>query len=444
MTNFTPEEISEILAQFFDVTGKRQYIGARYVPIFGRKDEQTIQWDGGVAPYEPLTIVLYQGNSYTSRTYVPTGIDISNQYYWALTGNYNAQVEAYREEVTSLSDRVTTNENDIDALEGLLPKTDFSDVNTVKKYIDDTATQLANDIDAVPSKSRDVGCLVGDALWVLEVSPSIEEQTRTAYARAKEVGFDFITLLAHIDENGVVAESDYYFDYVIENAAIDNIICDTIKFHFTSFTSDTKMNLYYREVIRLCNKYKDNLSTVYIFNEEPSAVYTYRESCLALINELKIMGYNVGFSMGIYHYAYEFKQYYNDFYTSSIFNNLDVLGINYYPSISLKGSGVSYEDFKYNIHESFISNFRNIVNKPIEITEFGIIPYWECASDPGVWNLSRFPIRTSSHQVITNFWKSMLEGIENSVNRITGWYLYMFDSNNLEVIKTSLSGKVWS
>ena len=48
----------------------REYIGARYVPIFGRKGEESIIWDNS-APYEPLTVVLHQGNSYTSRQFVP-------------------------------------------------------------------------------------------------------------------------------------------------------------------------------------------------------------------------------------------------------------------------------------------------------------------------------------------------------------------------------------
>lgn len=78
-----------------------QYIGARYVPLFA----DPIEWDGSKA-YEPLTIVQYQGNSYTSRQSVPTGIDITNTSYWALTGNYNAQVEAYRREVATYSDRI--------------------------------------------------------------------------------------------------------------------------------------------------------------------------------------------------------------------------------------------------------------------------------------------------------------------------------------------------
>ena len=59
-----------------------QYVGARYVPMFA----EPIDWDITKA-YSPLTIVYYQGNSYTSKQSVPTGTDINNDTYWALTGN---------------------------------------------------------------------------------------------------------------------------------------------------------------------------------------------------------------------------------------------------------------------------------------------------------------------------------------------------------------------
>lgn len=86
----------------------REYVGSRYVPIFGRKNEDSIVWDNSDS-YEPLTVVLYQGNSYTSRQFVPAGIDISNEQFWALTGNYNAQVEQYRSEVRAFDGRITAN-----------------------------------------------------------------------------------------------------------------------------------------------------------------------------------------------------------------------------------------------------------------------------------------------------------------------------------------------
>lgn len=110
---FTDEEIAEIM-KLLDATRRTQYVGARYVPIFGRKGETSIEWDG-TAPYEPLTIVLHQGNSYTSRQYVPTGADINDQKYWANTGNYNAQVEQYRQDVLRYDARITTAQTDADA-----------------------------------------------------------------------------------------------------------------------------------------------------------------------------------------------------------------------------------------------------------------------------------------------------------------------------------------
>lgn len=93
----------------------REYIGSRYVPEFGRHGEESIAWDDS-APYEPLTIVLYQGNSYTSRQYVPAGVPITNETYWAETGNFNAQVEAYRSEVQGFDSRIDALETPIDKI----------------------------------------------------------------------------------------------------------------------------------------------------------------------------------------------------------------------------------------------------------------------------------------------------------------------------------------
>ena len=83
--------------------GITQYIGSRYVPVFA----DTLYWSS-TRTYEPLTITLHEGNSYTSKQYVPAGIDIANGDYWALTGNYNAQVEQYRKEVANYDARITT------------------------------------------------------------------------------------------------------------------------------------------------------------------------------------------------------------------------------------------------------------------------------------------------------------------------------------------------
>ena len=93
--------------------GVRQYVGARYVPVFADPLEWSDQRE-----YEPLTIVAYQGNSYTSVQSVPVGVDIGNTAYWAQTGNYNAQIEAYRREVQAYDGRITANANAIAAHDG--------------------------------------------------------------------------------------------------------------------------------------------------------------------------------------------------------------------------------------------------------------------------------------------------------------------------------------
>lgn len=89
----------------------KQYIGARYVPKFYENPSGGSEWTANTA-YEPLTIVTYGSNSYTSKSDVPASIGNPNENpsYWASTGNYNAQVEEYRQQTIALQadvDKIT-------------------------------------------------------------------------------------------------------------------------------------------------------------------------------------------------------------------------------------------------------------------------------------------------------------------------------------------------
>lgn len=99
------------------------YIGARYVPIFA----DPIEWDKAKS-YEPLTIVTYQGDSYTSKTFVPAQTEITNTEFWVRTGSYNAQVEQYRKEVqevvTKMDDLEESVNNSISSLDSRLTQTE--------------------------------------------------------------------------------------------------------------------------------------------------------------------------------------------------------------------------------------------------------------------------------------------------------------------------------
>lgn len=99
----------------------RQYIGARYVPIFA----DPIEWDSRKS-YEALTIVEYLGGSYTSKKNVPSGIEPTNKDYWVQTGNYNAQIEEYRQEAEEAKN-IANNANDkVNALNPVIESCTFN------------------------------------------------------------------------------------------------------------------------------------------------------------------------------------------------------------------------------------------------------------------------------------------------------------------------------
>lgn len=83
--------------------GTSMYIGARYVPIFA----DPVEWDDE-REYEPLTIVIHDGNCYTSKCYVPKGAQLppypeGQTKYWVKTSDYNYQFADLKKTVLDLS-----------------------------------------------------------------------------------------------------------------------------------------------------------------------------------------------------------------------------------------------------------------------------------------------------------------------------------------------------
>ena len=83
--------------------GTSMYIGARYVPIFA----DPVEWDDE-REYEPLTIVVHNGDCYTSKCYVPKGAQLppypeGQTTYWVKTSDYNYQFADLKKTVTDLS-----------------------------------------------------------------------------------------------------------------------------------------------------------------------------------------------------------------------------------------------------------------------------------------------------------------------------------------------------
>lgn len=120
-----------------------QYIGARYVPKFYEGSSGT-DWEQGVS-YEPLTIVTYSGNSYTSKKVVPSTIDSPNlnPEYWANTGNYNAQIGQFQADLNEVSGEVSQLAYSVGEINGDL---DFISVDTESKDASTTSPIYHGDL----------------------------------------------------------------------------------------------------------------------------------------------------------------------------------------------------------------------------------------------------------------------------------------------------------
>lgn len=184
------------------------YIGARYVPrILG-------EWSADIT-YEPLDVVLYQGTSYTSRTYVPKGIipGESTQEYWALTGNYNAQVEMYRQEVEKYK-------NDVDNLKPYISKT----YTTTLKLIEDTP-KIGTFVETLGYKTINDG---GNSLfYITDVIDETKFQLKIGNLYATIIGDKLNTLQIGCDEindcTSKIQEIINKYNYIELSPIIHNI-----------------------------------------------------------------------------------------------------------------------------------------------------------------------------------------------------------------------------
>lgn len=112
------------------------YMGARYVPLI--KGE----WDN-TQNYEPLSIVINQGNSYTSAQYVPAGIPLQeNGPYWYLTGNFNGQIASVITDINNL--KISNSEI-------------LADINTINANV----VTINSDIDTIKDDIEEINIKIG-------------------------------------------------------------------------------------------------------------------------------------------------------------------------------------------------------------------------------------------------------------------------------------------
>lgn len=165
--------------------GYNQYIGMRYVPLIMGTWTDTVN-------YEPMVVVAYNGNSYISKTYVPAGTLPTNETYWMLAANYNAQVEQYRQEVrqyqqtvdgfsgdisdlegglSALQTRVGDNSDDITAIQGAIRELEYGYL--LVGYVNNSFNAGVLDIDAVVNYTAET--------WTLTTQTSAAANLRRLY-----------------------------------------------------------------------------------------------------------------------------------------------------------------------------------------------------------------------------------------------------------------------
>lgn len=186
----------------------KQYVGARYVPKFANP----VEWAADTS-YEALTIVTFNNASYTSKVPVPptVGNPANNPQYWALTGNYNAQVESYREEVETVKTGLANETNARESADAALHK-------QVDKYY-----LFIGDSYAVES-------VTGTNRWPVTLAKLLKlNDNQYTISAQGSTGFIGITTNKWIDllKNANVTNKEAVTDIIVAGGANDSGVSDT-------------------------------------------------------------------------------------------------------------------------------------------------------------------------------------------------------------------------
>ena len=209
-----------------------QYVGARYVPLF----HTPIEWSDTV-PYEPLTIVTHEGNSYTSKQSVPVGIAITDTRYWIVTGNYNAQVETYRRETKAVADKLDEVNDKADSAKQAADAATARNVEQ-DKSISDVSASVATEADAREKADNTLHTEIGN------VGDAVT--TETTERESADTG-----LSARIDtvSSAVTAETDARTKDVarltkeIESAALSGLYKNITEFGASTSKADNSVEI---------------------------------------------------------------------------------------------------------------------------------------------------------------------------------------------------------
>lgn len=249
-----------------------QYIGNRYVPLFA----DPLDWDK-TKEYEALTIVYYAGNSYTSRQAVPKNIDISDETYWALTGNYNAQIEAYRKEVKAYDARITANTERIEEVDSELAQSISDTADSITKGYKAADAAIEKAYKAVDTEIYEV---LSDHETLIKNNAS---NLTTEVARAKKAEQANTSGIAAETKRATAAEDT--LNQLLDNAAYlpiatDGWVSTCSEYYYTSASTQKPyipQSIAIRDdiIYALILDYNSDNGNVYAMNRGTNAITTY-------------------------------------------------------------------------------------------------------------------------------------------------------------------------
>lgn len=181
-----------------------------------------------------------------------------------------------------------------------------------------------------------------------------------------------------------------HFQYVPDNNTDVNKqieLIDTLKLCLSSVKihirySANFMEWFEKTVIPIIQKYSEYIEYVYINNEASNDVQD-PTACAALIACVnKIHEINTDIKVGVS------TNYSPSLISKSLYDALDCIGINYYPKFPYVKEKTRLDSF---IKEHAMTYFKGLQeaypDKEITITEFGCIPFYECAFNPADWEI---------------------------------------------------------
>ena len=177
-----------------------------------------------------------------------------------------------------------------------------------------------------------------------------------------------------------VPDTNTTVDKQIEYIETLKISLKSVKVHKT-YSSDFK-DWFDKTVVPIVGKYSEYIEYVYINNESSDNVssstsYPTLIECANKLHEIK-PNIKVGVS----------TNYSPSLIAEPLYDVLDCIGINYYPKFPYVKEKTTLDSFiKYDQLKVFKAYQKNYPDKEICITEFGCMPFYECAFNPADWEI---------------------------------------------------------